>query len=226
MWKFFQMKTAIFAYFTLFSFMGFSQNLNKLSMGLNLGGHYLVSNTTHAVSANPTSHIDMNGRYMFNNRFGLKMNVGMDQFTFAHAHPKTTLFQVSLQASMNVSQLVGWHKKACRWSLFADAGLAYAAMWNKAMISGPRELFKFEKGSIDEMPQVVLGLNPQFKINERLALQANVTFNGNFMQDNGFDFASAPKDGLFSGSYTTATIGINYQFKKTIKSMERSKTKK
>jgi hypothetical protein len=46
------------------------------------------------------------------------------------------------------------------------------------------------------------------------------------MQDNGFDFASAPKDGLFSGSYATATIGINYQFKKTIKSMERSKTKK
>lgn len=206
------MKNLFFAYFILFSFLGFGQDYNKFSLGINAGGHYFASKTTHEINALPTQHFDLSGRYMFNNRFGLKMNVGMDQFSFTDGHPKTNLTQVSLQASVNVSQLAGWHKADCRWSLFAHAGFAYAAMWNTAMISGPRELFKFKQGSIDEMPQLVLGLNPQFKINERLAVNAHVSFNGNFMQDNGFDFASAPKDGLFSGSYTTATIGINYYF--------------
>ena len=208
------MKKLVFAYFTLFSFFGFSQSVNKVSMGLNLGGQYFVSNTTHAVSANPTTHVDLSGRYMFNNRFGVKVAAGMDQFTFTDAHPKTTQVQVSLQASLNVSQMAGWHKEACPWSLFAHAGLAYAAMQNTAMISGPRELFKLNKGAIDEMPQLVIGLNPQFKVSNRLAVQANVNFNGNFMQDNGFDFASAPKTGLFSGMYTTATLGLNYYFGK------------
>ena len=220
------MKNVIFAYFILFSFAGFAQKYNKLSIGLNAGGHYFAGNTTHAISALPFHHFDVSGRYMFNKRFGLKMNAGMDQFFFAHAHPKTTLFQFSLQASVNVSQLAGWHKKDCRWSLFAHAGFAYAAMWNKAMVSGPRELFKFEQGSIDEMPQIVLGLNPQYKINKRLAVNANVSFNGNFMQDNGFDFASEPKEGLFSGSYTTATIGVNYYFGKALTSADWTKNKK
>ena len=220
------MKKAIFAYFILFSFLGFSQDFNKLSIGLNAGGHYFAGNTTHEISALPVHHFDLSGRYMFNNRFGLKMNLGMDKFSFTDGHPSTNLTQVSLQASVNVSQLAGWHKKDCRWSLFAHAGFAYAAMWNTSAVSGPRELFKFEKGSIDEMPQVVLGLNPQVKINERLAVNANVSFNGNFMQDNGFDFASAPNDGTFSGSYTTATLGINYYFGKAKNSADWTKTNK
>jgi len=208
------MKKLFFAYFTIFSFFGFSQSVNKVSMGLNLGGQYFVSNTIHPVSAIPTTHVDLSGRYMFNNRFGIKVAAGMDQFNFAHEHPKTTLVQVSLQASLNMSQMAGWHKEACPWSLFAHAGFAYAAMQNTAMISGPRELFKLNKGSIDEMPQLVIGLNPQYKVSNRLAVQANVNFNGNFMQDNGFDFASAPKTGLFSGMYASATLGLNYYFGK------------
>ena len=220
------MKKAIFAYFILFSFLGFSQEFNKLSIGLNAGGHYIAGNTTHEISALPVHHFDLSGRYMFNNRFGLKMNLGMDKFSFTDGHPSTNLTQVSLQASVNVSQLAGWHKKDCRWSLFAHAGFAYAAMWNTSAVSGPRELFKFEQGSIDEMPQVVLGLNPQVKINERLAVNANVSFNGNFMQDNGFDFASVPNDGLFSSSYTTATLGINYYFGKAKNSADWTTNKK
>ena len=209
------MKKLLFVYFTLFSFIGFSQAVNKVSMGLNLGGQYFASNTTHEMSAMPTTHVDLSGRYMFNNRFGIKVGAGMDQFTFTDAHPKTTQIQVSLQASFNVSQMAGWHKAACRWSLFAHTGLAYGAMQNKSITNGPRELFKFNTGSIDEMPQLMIGLNPQFKLSNRLAVQSNVTFNGNFMQDNGFDFTSAPKTGLFSGMYTTATLGLNYYFGKS-----------
>lgn len=46
-------------------------------MGLNLGGQYFVSNTTHAVSGLPITHVDLSGRYMLNSRFGLKLGAGM-----------------------------------------------------------------------------------------------------------------------------------------------------
>jgi hypothetical protein len=65
------MKNLFFAYFILFSFLGFGQDYNKFSMGINVGGHYFSGNTTHEINGLPTHHFDLSGRYMFNNRFGL-----------------------------------------------------------------------------------------------------------------------------------------------------------
>jgi len=84
-------------------------------------------------------------------------------------------------------------------------------MWNKDLLSGPRELFSANEGSVDEMLQGIIGLTPQFKVNERLSINGDISFMGNIRQNNGFDFEAAPvKGGGFSGYYATATVGFSY----------------
>ncbi len=206
------MKTRIFAYFTLFSLLANAQVAKVNTIGLSIGGQYFASNSTHKISATPINHVDGSYQHMCNERFGFRLGSAFDQFTFVDGAPKTSQLQFSLQASFNVSEMLDWSKADCPWSLHAHAGFAYAAMWNREMTNGTSLLFQTQKGSIDEMPQLVIGLNPSYALNKQFSVQASVNFNGNFMQDNGFDFSSAPRDGIFSGMYTSATIGMQYHF--------------
>ena len=199
----------------LFSVQVNSQSMNKSSIGFNIGGHDGMSKTNHYTRLHQLNHYELNYRYMMNNRFGLKFDAGFDNFQFVDDHPATNALRFSIQPTFNLTDLLHMNNFTTRWGILLHMGAGYAAMWNKE-VRGPNEILNLKEGSVDEMLQGIIGLAPQFKLNERLSIIGDIAFMGNIRQNYGFDFESAPiQGGGFSGYYATATIGFSYYIGKS-----------
>jgi OOP family OmpA-OmpF porin len=121
----------------------------------------------------------------------------------------------SIQPTFNLTDILHFDDFSKRLGLQLHVGGGYATMWNKTLVSGPAQLFSAQEGAVDEMLQGIIGLTPQYKISEKLSINADVSFMGNIRQNNGFDFEALPvQGGGFSGYYASATIGFNYYFGK------------
>lgn len=209
------MKNLFFILAVSFSVQANSQSMNKSSVGFNIGGHDGMSKTNHYTRLNQLNHYELNYRYMMNNRFGLKFDAGFDNFQFVDDHPATNALRFSIQPTFNLTDLLHMNNFSTRWGILLHMGAGYAAMWNKE-VSGPNEILNLKEGSVDEMLQGIIGLTPQFKLNERLSINGDIAFMGNIRQNYGFDFESAPiQGGGFSGYYATATIGFSYYIGKS-----------
>ena len=199
----------------LFSVQVNSQSMNKSSIGFNIGGHDGMSKTNHYTRLHQLNHYELNYRYMMNNRFGLKFDAGFDNFQFVDDHPATNALRFSIQPTFNLTDLLHMNNFSTRWGILLHMGAGYAAMWNKE-VRGPNEILNLKEGSVDEILQGIIGLTPQFKLNERLSINGDIAFMGNIRQNYGFDFESAPiQGGGFSGYYATATIGFSYYIGKS-----------
>ena len=199
----------------LFSVQVNSQSMNKSSIGFNIGGHDGMSKTNHYTRLHQLNHYELNYRYMMNNRFGLKFDAGFDNFQFVDDHPATNALRFSIQPTFNLTDLLHMNNFTTRWGILLHMGAGYAVMWNKE-VRGPNEILNLKEGSVDEMLQGIIGLTPQFKLNERLSINGDIAFMGNIRQNYGFDFESAPiQGGGFSGYYATATIGFSYYIGKS-----------
>lgn len=205
------MKTLLIYLIFAFSLAVNAQDYNRSSLGLSFGGHDGMHNTLHTTRVYAFTHYEANYRYMFNNRVGLKFDVGFDNFQFKDAHPSTKALRLSIQPTFNLTDLLHMNDFSQRLGLQLHVGGGYATMWNKTQLSGPAELFNAQEGSVDEMLQGIIGLTPQFKVSDKLSINADVSFMGNIRQNNGFDFEATPvQGGGFSGYYASATIGFNY----------------
>ena len=199
----------------LFSVQVNSQSMNKSSIGFNIGGHDGMSKTNHYTRLHQLNHYELNYRYMMNNRFGLKFDAGFDNFQFVDDHPATSALRFSIQPTFNLTDLLHMNNFTTRWGILLHMGAGYAAMWNKE-VRGPNEILNLKEGSVDEILQGIIGLTPQFKLNQRLSINGDIAFMGNIRQNYGFDFESAPiQGGGFSGYYATATIGFSYYIGKS-----------
>ena len=199
----------------LFSVQVNSQSMNKSSIGFNIGGHDGMSKTNHYTRLNQLNHYELNYRYMMNNRFGLKFDAGFDNFQFVDDHPATNALRFSIQPTFNLTDLLHMNNFTTRWGILLHMGAGYAVMWNKE-VRGPNEILNLKEGSVDEILQGIIGLTPQFKLNQRLSINGDIAFMGNIRQNYGFDFESAPiQGGGFSGYYATATIGFSYYIGKS-----------
>ena len=209
------MKNLFFIVAVLFSVQVNSQSMNKSSIGFNIGGHDGMSKTNHYTRLHQLNHYELNYRYMMNNRFGLKFDAGFDNFQFVDDHPATNALRFSIQPTFNLTDLLHMNNFTTRWGILLHMGAGYAAMWNKE-VRGPNEILNLKEGSVDEMLQGIIGLTPQFKLNERLSINGDIAFMGNIRQNYGFDFESAPiQGGGFSGYYATASIGFSYYIGKS-----------
>lgn len=205
------MKQFIFAIAILVSFIGTAQDYNKWSVGFNLGGHDGLHNTNHTTRIFQFTHYELNARRMYNNRIGLKYDMGFDHFNFKDGHPATNALRFSIQPTINLTDMLHMNDFSSRWGMMLHFGVGYAVMWNKTLATGPKELFKAGDGSVDEMLQGIIGLTPQFKVNDRLSINGDISFMGNIRQNKGFDFESSSiQGGGFSGYYATATVGFSY----------------
>ena len=199
----------------LFSVQVNSQSMNKSSIGFNIGGHDGMSKTNHYTRLHQLNHYELNYRYMMNNRFGLKFDAGFDNFQFVDDHPATSALRFSIQPTFNLTDLLHMNNFTTRWGILLHMGAGYAVMWNKE-VRGPNGILNLKEGSVDEILQGIIGLTPQFKLNERLSINGDIAFMGNIRQNYGFDFESAPiQGGGFSGYYATATIGFSYYIGKS-----------
>jgi OOP family OmpA-OmpF porin len=143
--------------------------------------------------------VDLGARYMFNNKFGLKADVGYNSF-----QPKnesvdfnTQYYRANLQAVTNLGRVMNFETWTNTIGLLGHAGFGYAQLRN-------------DNNDIqDKMGNFIAGVTAQVKLTNRLALTGDFTTIMNFSQNTAFDGASmTPEARGFSGNLFTGTVGL------------------
>jgi len=152
-------------------------------------------------------HVDLGVRYMFNNKFGLKVDVGYDQFENASksASFDGKYYRTDIQGVVNLGRVLNFEEWTQRLNVQAHTGIGYAFMTND----------RFE--GTDNMLNHIIGLTGQVKLSERIALNADFSMINNVRQSNTFDGGIAPEDRGFNGTLYNATVGLSIYLGKNAK---------
>jgi OOP family OmpA-OmpF porin len=180
-----------------------SSDYNKWSIDLNGGLSRPTSpfSTGYYVDNLSFFHGDLGVRYMFNNKFGLKTDVGFDKYSEGDGSLVLDgeYSRINLQGVMNVGRLLNFEDFSRCLNLQFHTGVGYSTLKTDAF-----------RGK-DEMVNVLLGLTGQVKITKRIAFNADFTLINNISQNYSFDGFdnTVSNDRGFNASMYNATVGFS-----------------
>lgn len=175
-----------------------ASNYDKWSVELNVGANNAIYNWSSGYYDRKVLnmwHADLGVRYMFNTKFGLKADAGFDQLK---NHPDSKEFETrqwrfSLQGVLNLGRILSFEDWTKSLSLLFHAGPGYALLQNDNFTEN------------DGMLNVMAGLTGQIRLNDRLALTADITGMNNFGMQHTWNGLSRDAD------YLTVTTVIPSQ---------------
>ena len=188
--------------------LNIAKGFNKWSIDINSGISKPTAPFTphYAVSDLNLFHVDLGARYMFNNKFGVKVDLGYDQFKNDDSSLSDfngQYFRTDIQGVVNLGRLFNFEDWTQRLNLQAHMGAGYSFMKNDAF------------DGTDNMANVLLGLTGQIKLSERVALNLDFTRVNNISQHYTFDGAQTVnsvqviEDRGFNSVVYNATIGLS-----------------
>jgi outer membrane protein OmpA-like peptidoglycan-associated protein len=150
-------------------------------------------------------HSSAGARYMFNNKFGIKLDGGYDRVTNdivgnnGNSLPfKSHYYRTSIQGVLDIGRVFTFENFSEKTSLLFHAGLG--SSWLTSKVGAKR----------DRMVNFLFGFTPQYKINKRMAINVDATFIWHIYQQYTFDMYSAVTKRGFDGFIANATVGVNY----------------
>ena len=181
-----------------------SSEFNKWSIDVNAG----FSKPTAPFSTNYYSsntnfiHGDLGVRYMMNNKFGLKLDFGLDSFKndSESFEFEGKYYRTSIQGVVNLGRVLNFEDWTNTINLQAHSGVGYSFMTND----------NFEGN--DDMTNFILGFTAQFKLSNRVALNADFSMINNVNQQYTFDGIEEPvvkEDRGFNSTIYNASIGLS-----------------
>ncbi|MEL1245375.1 hypothetical protein AAEO56_13960 [Flavobacterium sp. DGU11] len=155
------------------------------------------------------SHFEVGFRYMVDEFWGIKFDFGSDRFRMGD-NPElgSDYKRYSFQGVHNLGRTLKIaDKMGSNINLLAHGGLGYSSL--KSVI----------RGGTDNIGSVIVGLTPQFRMSNSLAITLDASYILNFTQHYNFDGLHPPKGdnkGLnsFTGHLFTASVGLTYYFGK------------
>ena len=150
----------------------------------------------------------MNGgiRYMFNNKFGVRVGGGFDQLNQAGNSPKfaTRIWNVNVQGVANLGRVLAFEEFTKNIGLLGHVGVGYGYMTSKNF------------RGVDNLGIITFGLTPQVRLSDRVTLLLSGTFNWYLTQQYTFNGENLTKDVNmtpmrhvnFQGLNFTATAGL------------------
>ncbi|MFH7003167.1 OmpA family protein [Flavobacterium bizetiae] len=150
---------------------------------------------------------DLGVRYMFNNKFGLKLDFGYNSLTSKNNSLDfdSKYYRVDLQAVANLGRIMNFETWTKSIGLLGHAGFGYAQLRNDNF-----------KGA-DEMGNFIAGITGQIKLSDRFALTGDFSSIFNSSQDRSFDGAYLPENRGFSGLIFNGTVGLTMYLGKNTK---------
>lgn len=150
---------------------------------------------------------DFGVRYMFNNKFGLKADVGYNSFKGKSNSLDfdSKYYRVDLQAVANLGRIMNFETWTNTIGLLGHAGFGYSQLRSDSF-----------RGA-DEMGNFIAGVTGQIKLSNRLALTGDFSSIFNASQDRSFDGAALPGNRGFSGLIFNGTVGLNVYLGKNTK---------
>ena len=193
----------------LFSLGVNAQDYNKWSIDAGAGVSILSSSGLSEGYNTPFPNLwTMNGgiRYMFNNKFGVRIGGGFDQLNQAGNSPKfaTRIWNVNVQGVANLGRVLAFEEFTKNIGLLGHVGVGYGYMTSKNF------------RGVDNLGIITFGLTPQVRLSDRVTLLLSGTFNWYLTQQYTFNGENLTKDVNmtpmrhvnFQGLNFTATAGL------------------
>ncbi len=199
--------------FLLFSFListsilfGQDNAINKLSIdgGVGFNNSILPFTSGYSNSYFNPFNLNIGARKMVNNKFGFKVDFGYDYLSESGKSLKfnTHYVRTSFQGVANLATILQFNTFTQKFGLLAHGGAGFSSMLAKN-----HKLVK----ETDEMVHLIFGLTPQYKVNEKVALNIDVSMIQNFKQHYTFDYNSHNPANARRGSLANLTVGISYK---------------
>lgn len=187
------------------------QFFKKLSVGVNYGVSHLLTPKTGMNLANHISHNFLKGelRYMFNPIIGVSGHYAFTSLVRAHVKdpsygtsPSYNVHRLGGEAVIHLSNLTNFDRDGLYqyFNVLLHTGLGGSAFLKK-------------NDGRDLMFNVMIGLSPQIKLSEKMALKLDATYNANLKQD--YDYQGENLDNNpRTGQIMNYSIGLQYYFGK------------
>jgi OOP family OmpA-OmpF porin len=143
---------------------------------------------------------DIGVRYMFNNKFGLKLDAGYYNMTEKdNSIPfESHYYRANLQAVANLGRIMNFETWTSRIGVLGHTGFGYA------------QLKAENKDFTDRMFNFMAGVTAQYRLGNRVALTGDFSTILNAKQNMAFDGNSAAGGRGFQGILFHGTVGLTY----------------
>ncbi|MUV02510.1 OmpA family protein [Flavobacterium rakeshii] len=181
---------------------GNSNDYNKWSIDVN-GGFSKPANPMspgYHSSAFNFFHADLGFRYMFNTKFGLKLDAGYDVMSEDDGPEfESKLLRTSLQGYANLGRIMEFESWTNRFNLLGHMGVGVGQLKNDDRFEGE-----------DWIGNFLIGLTGQVRLSDRVSLNADFTMINSFSQQKAWDGGNyeRTKQGFDSTLYN-ATVGLS-----------------
>jgi OOP family OmpA-OmpF porin len=189
------------AVFTLMSIFASAQDYDHWSIDIGGGIHQVGSTLSPGFSENIFGQGHIGYRYMFNEKFGLRLDLGYNSFTANEdSQPFTSnYYRASLEGVVNLGSVLKFHTWTNRFNLLAHGGVGAASL----NITDP-----VDNGG-DVMFAMNFGITPQFKLNNRFSLFLDFSSLIHFYQEDNFDGGPNSATRESNISLFNTSIGLN-----------------
>lgn len=173
---------------------------NKWSLEINGGVHKYQRPFTSGYFTGTPSFFngDFGVRYMFNNKFGLKLDAGYYNFSEHENSQEFTshLYRANLQAVANLGRIMSFETWTQRLGLLGHTGFGYS------------QLKADDADFTDRGFNFIAGVTGQIKLSNRIAFTGDFSTILTAKQEYAFDGASRPAGRGFSGILFQGTVGF------------------
>jgi OmpA-OmpF porin, OOP family len=196
---------------------GQSKGLNPFSTG------YSSSEPGKVIGKFSLNNFGIGARYMISPKFGIKVDLNLDNFENAKSSKPFEVQQIrlGLQGVVNASRLLGLEENLKRFGLLVHGGLNILRMTPKlntpddttlpAPKAGDEYNYQKSNANISEYNGgLIFGITPQYRITNKLAVSIDFTTITNYRQHFAWDGHYSLSSNNLSGQMITGAIGLNY----------------
>jgi OmpA-OmpF porin, OOP family len=193
---------------------------NKFALDLNVGAAKPFHQFTPGYRT-PTFgfvHVDLGGRYMLNDKFGMKAEFGYNTVKNASESKEfnNRLIRFNIQGVANLTNTLNFHDFCDKFGLLFHGGIGVASLRN----DNSDGVFNWKDNQAAEMLSFMFGFTPQYKINDNFSINLDWTLTKSLYQNRTFDMNSKTGVRGFDGTMASLSLGISYFFGKANKAAD------
>jgi OOP family OmpA-OmpF porin len=198
-----------------------SETFNKWSVGASLGVHDGQAPNSMYTRIHQIHHYGINARYMMNNRVGLMVDFGYDFMDgYGSGDRNVHYLRSSIQGVVNAGEILKFHTFSKRLGLLIHGGAGSSTMlvkkeYRDVPIPGDPNFT-----GVDKMMNFIFGARPQFKLTEKVSLNADLSFIFHHNQDYQFDMLNRNFNSAIDGYFLNLSVGASLYLGKAEKHLD------
>lgn len=222
------MKNLFTILFTVVALFSNAQFIKKLSLDVNVGGCFggTVADSTPNYKVSPGIHADGGVRYQLNELISIRGGISYDGFKTsrdkkndldtANLKDNSSLISGSIEAVVNLKKLKFMSFIPEKIGLNFHAGFGLSTLYNTNFTDAAEKAgIEFSdpglKGN-DDMVNIVLGLTPQFKLNDKISINLDLSTKLLVKQSLYVNPGQDPRVNDKMGNIFNVAVGATYKF--------------